>query len=40
LNPLLKKLEKNPIDGFNCNVISNSIRRQGASISVIIQQFI
>ncbi|CDW79829.1 hect domain and rcc1-like domain-containing protein [Stylonychia lemnae] len=36
----LKALEKNPIDGFACNVISQQIRRQGASISVIIQQYI
>eukprot|EP00347_Sterkiella_histriomuscorum_P020695 403336831 len=36
----LKALEKNPIDGFSCNVITQSIRRQGASISIIIQHYI
>lgn len=39
-NPTLKQIEKYPIEGFKCGVISHSIRRQGASISVIIQEFI
>jgi hypothetical protein len=38
--PSLKNLEKNPIEGFKCNILPQSIRRQGASISVIIQEFI
>lgn len=36
----LKALDKQPIDGFACDVIPQSIRRQGSSISVIVQQYI
>jgi len=36
----LKNLEKNPIEGFNNTVIRSGIRRQGASISTVIQELI
>jgi hypothetical protein len=36
----LKNLEKHPSEGFNCNVLGHTGRRMGASISVIIQEFI
>lgn len=39
-NANLKAIEKTPIEGFKCGVIPHSVRRQGASISVIIQEFI
>jgi hypothetical protein len=35
-NQNLKYLDKSPIEGFKCNIIPQSTRRQGASISVII----
>lgn len=36
----LKAIDKQPLEGFKCGVIPHSIRRQGSSISVIIQEFI
>lgn len=36
----LKQLDKNPAEGFKSGVTSHSVKRQGASISVIVQEFI